>query len=92
MQRIVSGTLQLAFHQVADRLDVQPDDIIFQSDTDELPNAAALLTARNILENGLSADGVAIPVVDLHMQAYSFSLSHMVVGPVRITMPTQMAS
>ena len=82
LQNIVFGTLQLAFHQVADKLDIQPSDIIFQSDTDELPTAAALLTARNILVNGLSADDVAIPVVDLHMQGYSLSLSHFAEGPV----------
>ena len=82
MQLISFGVLQLSFHQVADKLDIQPSDIIFQSDTDELPTAAALLTAANLLTNGLSEDGVAIPVIDLQMQAYSFSLSHQVEGPV----------
>jgi hypothetical protein len=72
---------RLVFHLVARALELQPDDLVFQSDTDELPTAAALKTASNLLTNGLAREGVAIPVVDLRMQAYSFSLSHRVVSP-----------
>jgi hypothetical protein len=73
---------RLVFHLVAQALELQPDDLIFQSDTDELPTAAALETGRNLLMNGLSEDGVGIPLVDFKMPAYAYSLSHKVIAPV----------
>ena len=61
-------------------------DVVLQADTDEIPTAAALLEGANLLWNGVGEEGVAIPVVDLRMQTYSLSLSHMVTEPVRRVM------
>ena len=84
---LAAAGVQMTFVAAAELLGVGDEDAVLVSDVDEIPTAAALLEGANLLWNGVGEEGVAIPVVDLRMQAYSLSLYHRVAGPVRAAGP-----
>ena len=67
-------TLQNAFHAVGSVLGLQPEDLVLQTDVDEIPTAAGLQLASSYLWNGLSDPGTPLPAVNFHMKHYLYSL------------------
>lgn len=65
-----------AMHAVMDRLPLQADDLVLQSDLDEIPSAIAIRLGANYMWNGLSKEGVLAPHVQFELSFYLNSLYH----------------
>ena len=68
--------LQNSFHTLGPLLGLQPRDLLLHSDVDEIPTAAGLQQAANLLWNGLASTNtsVQVPAVNFDMKMYYYNL------------------